>query len=222
VRLNHTATADDLHGAHAVVLATGVKPRTAGIEGEALPHVIDYQAAFAAPLGERVAILGAGGIGVDLAHRLTDTRAFDDAVSAFRVAWGLEEGASREAGRQVTLMRRSGRIGQGMGLTTRWVSVAALKRAGVDARTDVTYSRIEPTGVRLGDGELIEADTVVIAAGQVPNDDLHAAAEALGVPSRVIGGARDADRLAAVRAFSEGLEAAYALAAELGCDNGSR
>jgi 2,4-dienoyl-CoA reductase (NADPH2) len=109
-----------------------------------------------------------------------------------------------------------------MGLTTRWVSVAALKRAGVTTRTDVSYERIEPAGVRLRSDELIEADTVVIAAGQEPNADLRPAVAALGVPYRVVGGARDADRLDAVRAFSEGLEAAYALAAELGCDNGAR
>jgi len=220
VRLNHTATVADLHGADAVVLASGVRPRTAGIEGEEL--AIDYQHAFTSELGDRVAILGAGGIGVDLAHRLTDTRAFDDAVSAFRVAWGLEEGAAREVGRQVTVMRRAGRVGSGMGRTTRWVSVAALKRAGVDARTGVAYARIEPAGVRLAEGELVEADTVVIAAGQVSNADLRPAVEALGVPYRVVGGARDADRLDAVRAFSEGLEAAYELAHALGCDNGGR
>jgi 2,4-dienoyl-CoA reductase (NADPH2) len=232
VRLNHTATAEDLQDADAVVLATGVKPRTAGIEGEHL--AIDYQHAFTSDIHGSVAILGAGGIGVDLAHRLThprafddavadfraawgldDTRSFDDAVAQFRTAWELEEGAAPEAERAVTVMRRSGRIGSGMGRTTRWVSVAALKRAAVDTRTDVTYTRIEPVGVRLGSEELIEADTVVIAAGQVPNADLRPAVEGLGVPFRVIGGARDADRLDAVRAFSEGLEAAYALAAEL-------
>jgi 2,4-dienoyl-CoA reductase (NADPH2) len=222
VRLSHSATADDLGQADAVVLATGVKPRTAGIEGEGLDHVVDYQRAFTKELGETVAILGAGGIGVDLAHRLTDTRSFDDAVAEFRTVWGLEVGAAPEAGREVTLMRRTGRIGSGMGRTTRWVSVAALKRAGVDTRTDVIYKRIEPSGVRLQGDELVEANTVVIAAGQMPNADLLQAVEALNVPFRVIGGARDADRLDAVRAFSEGLEAAYALAAELGCDNGTR
>jgi 2,4-dienoyl-CoA reductase (NADPH2) len=219
VRLNHQATADVLQGADAVVLATGVRPRTAGIEGEHL--AIDYQEAFATDPEGRVAILGAGGIGVDLAHRLSHTPRFDDAVAEFRAAWGIDA-TPAGASAPVTVMRRSGRIGSGMGRTTRWVSVAALKRAGVDARTDVTYARIEPSGVRLGDDELIEADTVVIAAGQEPNAGLRPAVEALGVPYRVVGGARDADRLDAVRAFSEGLEAAYALAAELGCDNGAR
>jgi 2,4-dienoyl-CoA reductase (NADPH2) len=221
VRLNHTATASDLQAADAVVLATGVKPRTAGIEGEHL--AIHYPHAFTRELGDRVAILGAGGIGVDLAHRLTDTDSSDDAVARFRAAWGIDEGTlASQTRRDVTVMRRSGRIGGGMGRTTRWVSVAALKRAGVDARTDVTYARIESNGVRLGSDELIEADTVVIAAGQEPNADLRPAVAALGVPYRVVGGARDADRLDAVRAFSEGLEAAYAIAAELGCDNGAR
>jgi 2,4-dienoyl-CoA reductase (NADPH2) len=155
---------------------------------------------------------------VDLAHRLTDTRAFDDAVAGFRAAWGLDPGGAPEARRAVTVMRRAGRIGSGMGRSTRWVSVAALRRAGVDARTGVAYERIEPVGVRLGDGELIEADAVVIAAGQVPNDDLLPAVQALGVPYRVVGGARDATGLDAVRAFAEGLQAAY----ELGCDNGAQ
>jgi 2,4-dienoyl-CoA reductase (NADPH2) len=217
VRLGRAATAADLDGADAVVLATGVRPRTAGIEGAHL--AIDYQHAFTRELGDRVAILGAGGIGVDLAHHLTDARAFDDAVAEFRAAWGIEEGAPPERRRAVTVMRRTGRIGQGMGRTTRWVSVAAIRRAGVDARTGVAYDRIEPAGVRLADGELVEADAVVIAAGQVPDDDLLPAVRALGVPHRVVGGARDADGLDAVRAFDEGLQAAYALA---GCDNGSR
>jgi 2,4-dienoyl-CoA reductase (NADPH2) len=216
VRLNHRATPADLEGADAVVLATGVQPRPAGIEGEHL--AIDYQHAFTRDLGERVAILGAGGIGVDLAHRLSHTPSFDDAVAEFRAAWGIE-GTVPPGDAAVTVMRRTGRVGQGMGRSTRWVSVAAIKRAGVDARTGVAYERIEPAGVRLADGELIEADTVVIAAGQLPNDELRPAVEALDVPFRIVGGARDAAGLDAVRAFSEGLEAAYALA---GCDNGSR
>jgi len=220
VRLNHRATADDLHGADAIVLATGVKPRPAGLDGEHL--AIDYQHAFTSDLGDRVAIVGGGGIGVDLAHRLTHDPS-PDAVTAFRAAWGLaDEAPPPAAHRDVTVMRRSGRIGAGMGRTTRWVSVAALKRAGVDTRTDVTYERIEPAGVRLGDGELVEADTVVIAAGQVPDADLLPAVQALGVPYRVVGGARDAERLDAVRAFSEGLQAADELARALGCDNGGR
>ncbi len=218
VRLGRAATADDLAHAGAVVLATGVRPRRTGIDGEEL--AVDYQHAFSAELGNRVAILGAGGIGVDLAHRLTDARSSADPVGTFRAAWGIEDGPTPAADRQVTVMRRSGRVGAGMGRSTRWVSVASLRRAGVDARTGVTYERIEPAGVRLAGGELVEADAVVIAAGQVPNDDLLPAVEALGVPFRVVGGARDADRLDAVRAFSEGLEAAHALAGALGCDNG--
>jgi 2,4-dienoyl-CoA reductase (NADPH2) len=220
VRLNHPASADDLRSADAVVLATGVKPRTAGIDGEEL--AVDYPHAFTTEIGDRVAILGAGGIGVDLAHRLSHSSSCADAVAEFRAAWSLAEGTPHESGRQITVMRRTGRIGSGMGRTTRWVSVAALKRAGVDTRTDVSYTGIEPAGVRLANAELIEADTVVIAAGQVPNADLRPAVEALGVPFHVVGGARDADRLDAVRAFSEGLEAAYALADALGCDNGAR
>lgn len=275
-----------------VVLATGVLPRRVDLEGADLPHVVDYGVAFTDGVaGDRIVILGAGGIGVDLAHRLTHRGAADethaehagadtDAVGpiggarhkeqqagtaprmranepgadpggmrAFRRRWGLKDPvvdgsagagddpaprgggtgdppAPRPAGEapqvtspQVTLLRRTGRIGAGMGRTTRWVSIDALRRADVQTHTGVIYRRIAPDGVHLtldgGAGTFLPADTVVIAAGQERNDALRPTLDALGVPHRVIGGAHDAAGLDAVRAFGDGLRAAYELAGVL-------
>lgn len=207
----------------AVVLATGVTPRAVDLPGRDLPHVLDYPRAFAAgAVRGRVAILGAGGIGVDLAHRLSHRPLAADPVEDFQRRWGLAGDGDGPAapGAHITLMRRAGRVGAGMGRSTRWVSVEALRQAGVRTRTGVAYERIAPEGVWIaaedGTPELVAADTVVVAAGQEPRAELQALVAALGRPWRAVGGARDAVRLDAVRAFSEGLAAAHELARALG------
>jgi 2,4-dienoyl-CoA reductase (NADPH2) len=212
-----------------VVLATGVHPRAVDIPGWTLPHVLDYATAFESGLGEAksVAIIGGGGIGVDLAHLLTHTPSevtdfyerfhLQPPVETFRRietvslhSRGLSNGA------RVTVMRRSGRIGSGIGRTTRWVWLDALKHAGVETRTGLSYRRITPEGVdiELEDGsvETIAAERVVIAAGQERRDELRPLLERLEVPHRVVGGAENPSELNAVRAFGDGLRAAYELA----------
>jgi 2,4-dienoyl-CoA reductase (NADPH2) len=113
-------------------------------------------------------------------------------------------------------MRRSGRIGSGIGRTTRWVWLDALKHAGVQTRTGLSYRQITPHGIEIeledGGFELIAADRVVIAAGQERRDELRPLLERLEVPHRVVGGAEDPSELNAVRAFGDGLRAAYELA----------
>jgi 2,4-dienoyl-CoA reductase (NADPH2) len=113
-------------------------------------------------------------------------------------------------------MRRSGRIGSGIGRTTKWVWLDALKHAGVETRTGLAYRQFTPEGVEveLEDGgvELIAAERVVIAAGQERRDELRPLLERLEVPHRVVGGALDPSELNAVRAFGDGLRAAYELA----------
>ncbi|MBS1887006.1 MAG: FAD-dependent oxidoreductase [Actinobacteria bacterium] len=213
-----------------VVLATGVHPRAVDIPGSSLPHVVDYAEAFEAGLGDArsVAIVGAGGIGVDLAHLLTHEPAdAADFFERYRVAPAPVGTYSRidrvslhtkdlTNGTRVTLMRRSGRIGAGIGRTTRWVWIDALKHAGVETRTNLTYRQITPHGVEIeledGTFELIPADRVVIAAGQERRDDLRPLLERLQIPHRVVGGAESPTELNAVRAFAEGLRAAYELA----------
>ncbi|SEF00454.1 FAD-dependent oxidoreductase [Streptomyces sp. Ag109_O5-10] len=190
------ADADLLRGFDGVLLATGVVPRPAGLPGEHLPQVVDYQRAFRHPgeLGRRVVVIGGGGVAVDLGHLL--------------------------AGRhhEVCLLRRSGRIGEGMGRSTRWAVLAELRRHGVRWLTGVRYRAVLPQGVLLRDADgaerLVPADTVVVAAGQSPVDALRPVLAAAGVAHRSAGGAADARGLNAVRAVEEGMRAAHALAGE--------
>ena len=214
-----------------VVLATGVHPRAVDIPGSTLPHVVDYATAFESGLdeAERVAIVGAGGIGVDLAHLLThsgkDAVGFyarykvplPSAVRNFAMAEVSNRATSLGGTRpQVTLLRRSGRVGSGIGITTRWVWLDALKHAGVETRTGLSYRQITTEGVEIeledGSVETIAADRVVIAAGQERRDELRPLLERLEVPHRVVGGAENPSELNAVRAFGDGLRAAYELA----------
>jgi 2,4-dienoyl-CoA reductase (NADPH2) len=238
VRLGHEVGEDDLErfaDLDGVVLATGVVPRRVDLPGADAANVIDYAEAFegATAGAQRVAIVGAGGIGVDLAHLLSHRgvpapdaahflREFDLAPPAEGRLLHARAGKSRssvEGGRTVpaiTLMRREGRIGAGIGPTTRWVWLDALKRAGVQTRTDLAYRAIVAGGVEIqpegGEPELIAADRVVIAAGQESRDGLRTPLERAGVPLRVVGGAASASGLNAVGAFAEGLRAAHELA----------
>jgi 2,4-dienoyl-CoA reductase (NADPH2) len=214
--------AAELRGFDGIVLATGVLPRRLRLAGSDLPHVLSYAELLLGhpEVGERVAIVGAGGIGVDVAHYLSFGEANADETTRFLYEQGLaapDNGALLVTGRKsVALMRRGATIGKGIGKTTRWTVIAALRAAGVTTLPNVDYEAIVPGGIRIRDAGgtalLIEADTVVIAAGQEPNDALVEPIRALGVPYRVVGGAKDAAELNAVRAFDEGLRAAHELA----------
>jgi 2,4-dienoyl-CoA reductase (NADPH2) len=213
--------AAELRGFDGIVLATGVVPRRLRLTGSDLPHVVTYADVLLrdAPVGERVAVVGAGGIGVDVAHYLSFGEANANETTRFLYEQGLAapgNGALLVTGRKhVALMRRGATIGKGIGKTTRWTVIAALRAAGVTTLPNVDYEAIVPGGIRIrdagGTARLIEADTVVIAAGQERNDALVEPIRALGIPYRVVGGAKDAAELNAVRAFDEGLRAAHSL-----------
>ncbi|MEU7960995.1 FAD-dependent oxidoreductase [Micromonospora humida] len=175
-----------------VIVATGVLPRRIDLPGDGLPHVRDYGSAFADDaLGRRVVVIGGGGIAVDLAHL-----------------------ASQRPDRQVTVLLRGERLGPRMGRSTRWAVLAELRRRAVQVVPGVRDLRVDPDAVRLVDGTGVDrsvpADTVVVAAGQLPADALVRTVRRAGVWHRVVGGARDTSGLDAVRAFAEGHDAALA------------
>jgi 2,4-dienoyl-CoA reductase (NADPH2) len=227
VELETLPALEMLRGADAVILASGVTPRLAEIPGADLPHVHTYAELLdpdADPVqlldGAAVAIVGAGGIGVDVAHLLSHADG-GDPVQRFYAEYGLRGAAGAfPAARPVTLMRRgSGRVGASIGPTTRWVTVGALKRAGVEMLTEVVYERIEPGAVHIRDAggapRRVAADIVIVCAGQEPDDGLAARLAAVGIPHLVIGGAAQAAELDAERAFRDGAETPARVAALL-------
>jgi len=205
-----------------VIIATGVVPRAAALPGSDLPHVVSYSDVLLreCAVGDRVAIVGAGGIGVDVAHYLSHGDVATDESTRFLYEQGLaapDDGALLVSGRkQVALMRRGATIGEGIGKTTRWAILRTLRAAGVESVANVSYEAIVPGGIRVrtadGSRRTIGADTVVIAAGQEPNNALLEPVRAAALPYRIVGGAREAGELNAVRAFEEGLRAAHELA----------
>jgi len=213
LRLSTRADAAMLEGFDEVVLAAGVSPRRGVVAGEDHPSVASYVDILsgARAAGERVAIVGAGGIGFDVALFLTDPgdHAHSD-PAAFRRHWGIgvEQGAPR-ARRKVTMLQRSaGPMGGSLGKTTGWVHRMELKRAGVEQISGVQYERIDDAGLHIrldGEARIIPADSVVLCAGQVERSELAAAVRAIGVPVHVIGGAKRAVELDAQRAIDEGV-----------------
>ena len=174
-----------------VVLATGVIPRVPSIAGVDHPSVLTYLDVLKDPLlaGERVAIVGAGGIGFDVAELLsTDTRSTAEDIPAFLHEWGIDrtgrmpgglaEGgpAIRPCRREIVLLqRRIKKVGADLGRTTGWIHRERLKARGVQMLNAVRYERIDDHGLHItvsGQARLLEVDTVVLCAGQEPNRDL--------------------------------------------------
>jgi 2,4-dienoyl-CoA reductase (NADPH2) len=217
VVLGREAAQKDLAGYDEVVLATGVRPRMPAIPGIERAHVAGYADVLSgrAKVGANVAIIGAGGIGFDVALYLLEraSRAPLD-PQAFARRWGITRSDSVAGGldaagpepahpaHRITMLKRShAPFGHTLGRTTGWVHRAELARNGVKMLKGVEYRRIEEAGLRLAvDGKeiLVEADTVIVCAGQEPKRDLAA--------THVIGGAREAGELDAKRAILEGME----------------
>lgn len=227
IRLSEEPAATELAEYDGVIVATGVIPRRISVPGSDLPHVIDYEQALrhGVPDGP-VAVIGGGGIGVDVAETLIESRdrgirnqefaqRFDVAASPIEPQEAAERLAS-DRGADVTLMRRAGRFGSGTGITSRWVHLATLKHGGVRMISDLEYVRIADDGVEImreGQLELIPARTVIVCAGQERHDPYSEALANLGVRCELIGGALDASAVDAVRATSEGLAAARRITA---------
>jgi 2,4-dienoyl-CoA reductase (NADPH2) len=215
-------------GAYAeVVLATGVTPRNPRIPGQEHAKVLSYiDVLRGAPVGPRVAVVGAGGIGFDVAEFLVHngpSTALD--LPAWLAEWGVTDPAVARGGlatetpaplhapaRQVTLLqRKAGKLGAGLGKTTGWIHRSSLKNQGVRMVGGVNYERIGDEGLQVSDGEQrenlrwIAADTIVLCAGQEPLRELQAPLEAAGLTVHVIGGAQEAGELDAKRAIDQGV-----------------
>ena len=230
LRLNYAASVDALTQFDEVIIATGVTPRDPEIPGQDGPNVVTYIDVLAggAQVGKRVAVIGAGGIGFDVAEFLTHAGDSPTEVpTLWQKEWGVSDPALHRGGvapegpqpsapaRQVTLLqRKSERIGRRLGKTTGWIHRASLKMKQVKMLAGVSYERIDAQGVhvRVGDDlRLIESDTIVLCAGQVPERSLAEALTAKGVACHVIGGADVAAELDAKRAIDQGTRLAVTL-----------
>ena len=215
-----------------VVLATGVLPRDAKIPGSDGANVLSYVDVLlhGKPVGARVAIVGAGGIGFDVAEFLVTAPGHSPTMNLHEwlTEWGVTDPGTVRGGvvrpqpapaaRQVTLLqRKSGKLGKGLGKTTGWIHRAALQMKKVEMIGGVNYERITPQGLfvtygeKHSDGQLIECDTVVLCTGQEPLRELLEPLRKLGVKAHLIGGADEAGELDAKRAIDQGTRLAAAL-----------
>lgn len=223
VRLGKRVEADDLAGFDEVVIATGVTPRDPEIKGQDGPNVVNYIDVLRhkVTVGKRVAIIGAGGIGFDVAEFLTQAGESPTLnLEEWKAEWGVGDPSITAGGlalggpkpeapaRQVMLLQRKAqKLGKGLGKTTGWIHRAALAMKNVEMIGGVNYEEITPEGLHISTGEgrenprLLEVDTIVLCAGQLPERSL---ADALGDKAHVIGGADVAAELDAKRAIDQG------------------
>ena len=213
-----------------VVLATGVTPRKPEIDGIDGPNVLSYADVLLhkKPVGRRVAIVGAGGIGFDVAVYITQQHESTSLnPDEFLKEWGVDKNYEQPGGltaerprmpgadREVYLLqRKTSKIGESLGKTTGWIHRVTLKQRNVTMINGVAYDRIDQQGlhITLKDApRLLEVDTVIICAGQEPRRDLHAELQSEGMPVHLIGGAELAVELDAKRAIDQGAR----LAAEI-------
>jgi 2,4-dienoyl-CoA reductase (NADPH2) len=229
VRLSTRPTADDLATYDEVVVATGVEPRVPSVPGLDGPRVLSYADVLSgrAVPGRRVAVIGAGGIGVDVSHWLTHE---EEDVEDWMAHWGvgdpslhpggLTERKPRTPVREVTLLqRKTTPIGIGLGRTSGWAHRKVLEQSGVVQVSGVAYDRVEDLGTEValhhtvdGEARVLVVDHVVVCAGQESVRGLYDALVAAGHPSvHLVGGADVAAELDAKRAIEQGTRVAAAL-----------
>jgi 2,4-dienoyl-CoA reductase (NADPH2) len=247
LHLNTRVTADFLQEkkfAH-VVLATGVSPRTPQIEGIGHPKVLSYLDVLLhqKPVGKTVALIGAGGIGFDVAMYLTasppaplqtgegslvspPSEGPGEAVR-YLAEWGIDPTYQQRGGltkphveappRQVWLLQRSkGKVGDRLGKTTGWAHRLTLKNRQVQMWSEVNYVRVDDAGLHItvkGQPQVLDVETVVVCAGQHPLRELYEPLRQAGIAVHLIGGAKEAGELDAKRAIEEGWKVAMAIAA---------
>lgn len=233
LRLNTRVGVNELlaGGFDEVVLATGIVPRTPDIPGVDHPKVIGYLDAILErkPVGQKVAVIGAGGIGFDVSEYIThDGESTSLDREAFWKEWGIDLGLQARGGvagvkpaphaakRQVYLLqRKKSKVGNGLGKTTGWIHRAGLKNKHVQMISAVEYLQIDDAGlhIRVAEGEpmVLPVDTVILCAGQEPLRELQNGLQAAGVSVHLIGGADVAAELDAKRAIDQGCRLAASL-----------
>jgi 2,4-dienoyl-CoA reductase (NADPH2) len=229
LKLGHKVSAQALldAGFTQVVLATGVTPRTPDIEGIDHPKVRGYLDVLRdkCAVGKTVAVVGAGGIGFDVAEYLLHEGVSPSQDKAkFFTEWGVDTTHSTPGGVQAAhieksprkvylLQRKASKVGDGLGKTTGWIHRTSLKNREVDMLNNVSYRKVDDDGLHItvGDKDItIPADTVVLCAGQEPQRELQDALQAAGCTVHLIGGAFKAAELDAKHAIKQGTELALA------------
>ena len=237
LRLNTRVDAGKLaaEGFDEVIIAAGVVPRDPNIPGQDHPSVLGYIDVLLhkKPVGKRVAVIGAGGIGFDVSEFLVHGEVPETpdpdgpTAEAFFRQWGVDMEMTRRGGvdglkadfeqpaREVWLLqRKTTKPGKGLGKTTGWIHRTSLKHYGVNMLAGVSYERIDDDGlhIRIDDKpQVLAVDNIVVCAGQLPQRELVEGLESAGVITHLIGGANVAAELDAKRAIDEGTRLAAKL-----------
>ena len=235
IKLNYDVAKKELEDFDTVIIATGVHPREPSIDGLDHRHVYYYKDILkgGADIGSKVAIIGAGGVGFDVAEFLSsENRKAGNfqPLPEWMTEWGigdpeifrgglLDKDRSRKpVQRKVYLLQRKAqKIGKNLGKTTGWIHRTALKMKGVEMISGVTYHKISDKGLYIsrenGEAmpELLEVDTIVLCAGQISNSELYDDLKSSGVDCHLIGGAKNAGELDAKRAIDQGTRLALSI-----------
>ena len=235
IKLNYDVAKKELEDFDTVIIATGVHPREPSIDGLDHRHVYYYRDILkgGADIGSKVAIIGAGGIGFDVAEFLSSNNRKAgnfQPLPEWMTEWGigdpevfrgglLDKDRSRKpVQRKVYLLQRKAqKMGKNLGKTTGWIHRTALKMKGVEMISGVTYHKISDKGLYIsrenGEAmpELLEVDTIVLCAGQVSNSELYDDLKSSGVDCYLIGGAKNAGELDAKRAIDQGTRLALSI-----------
>ncbi|MDR9766061.1 NADPH-dependent 2,4-dienoyl-CoA reductase [Shewanella baltica] len=211
-----------------VVIASGVVPRDLVLPGFDDPRVVDYQKVLSGEVtvGNTVALIGAGGIGFDMAHYLCERQSSTLNADKWLQQWGIDKTYQHAGGltepqsdntdhRKVFLLqRKTSKMGKGLGKTTGWIHRLVLKQHDVKMKTGVSYDKFDDAGlhIRVGEtAEVLAVDNVVLCAGQESNHTLVDEMKATGLPVHLIGGVDVAAELDAKRAIRQGAELAMRL-----------
>jgi len=226
VNLSSEMTVDNLsnQGFDKIILCTGIVPRTPEIEGVEHEKVLNYLDVLRdkKPVGKRVAVIGAGGIGFDVSEILVEKESLTLSPEKWLNQWGIDKDYQNrgslktaeveESLREVYLLqRKTTKVGKGLGKTTGWIHRSSLKHKKVHMLNGVTYDKIDDQGLHItidGQAKILAVDNVILCAGQNPLRELQQGLEQAGLTVHLVGGADVAAELDAKRAIRQGAELA--------------